>query len=391
MADVTPEDIPPPPDSSRARRTPPTIDLAASDVSGETRAADTESQPEPPPQPEEPTPQGRSRSASSTVAISAVSGAVAAALVIAAASLAGWPGEAAPPTVSAPTVNSAAIDDLAARVTSVESKAGQPAAAAADPAVAARIEALEKSLTALRADVAGMRTQSEKLSADLSAVTSAPRENSPPPDLSGINDRLAQLERDTRAQTSVIAQQSEIAQENAKPADDTPLRRLVAAGLLDVLVRVGDPYSQALSAAKALAPDPDALKPLDAFAATGVPNAAVLSRELLALVPKLQPPMQEAATGTGIVARLQAGASKLVRVERTDAVGNDRGNVIARVTAAALRNEYGEARRGLNTLPPADRAAAQGWIEKADARDAALAVSRQFADAAMTALATPRQ
>jgi hypothetical protein len=101
--------------------------------------------------------------------------------------------------------------------------------------------------------------------------------------------------------------------------------------------------------------------------------------------------MQEATTGSGIVARLQAGASKLVRIERTDAVGNDRGNVVARVTAAALRNDVNEARRELNTLPPADRAAAQGWIEKADARDAALAVSRQFADAAMAALATPRQ
>jgi hypothetical protein len=390
MADVPPEDIPSSPDSGRARRTPPTIDLAASDVSGETRAADTEPQAEPPPQPDEPSPQRRSRSAISTVAISAVSGAAAAALVIALAWLAGWPGEAAPPIAPTPLVNSAAIDDLAARIASVESKAAQPAAAA-DPAAGARLDALEKSLTALRADVAGMRTQSEKLSADVSAVTSAPRENSPPPDLSGINDRLAQLEHDTRAQTSVIAQQSEIAQANAKPADDTPLRRLVAAGLLDVLVRVGDPYSQALSAAKALAPDPDALKPLEAFAATGVPNAAVLSRELLALVPKLQPPMQEATTGSGIVARLQAGASKLVRIERTDAVGNDRGNVVARVTAAALRNDVNEARRELNTLPPADRAAAQGWIEKADARDAALAVSRQFADAAMAALATPRQ
>ena len=39
--------------------------------------------------------------------------------------------------------------------------------------------------------------------------------------------------------------------------------------------------------------------------------------------------------------------------------------------------------------PSADRAAAQGWIEKADARDAALAVSRQFAAEAMTALAKP--
>ena len=121
-----------------------------------------------------------------------------------------------------------------------------------------------------------------------------------------------------------------------------------------------------------------------------MPGAPVLSRELLALVPKLSPPSPEnSTTGSSLIDKLQAGAAKLVRIERTDAVGNDRGNVVARVTAAALRNDYKEARRELKTLPPADRAAAQGWIEKADARDAALAVSRQFAAEAMTALAKP--
>ena len=382
MADDTPEDITPPPESGRPKRPPPTIDLEASEVTSETQgageAAGAEAQPEPS------APQ-RSRSAFSSALIAAVTGAVAAALVIAAATFAGWPGEAVAPTApAAPQVSSADIDALAARVASVESKAGKPAAAAPDPAAAARIEALEKSLASLRGELAATRSQSEKLAADLDSVKSAPRETAAPVDLSGINDRLAQIERTNRAQTS------EIAQENAKPADDVPLRRIVAAALLDVLVRSGDPYPAALSAAKSLAPDPDALKPLEAFAASGVPSAAILSRELLTLVPKLQPPVPEnAATGTGLVARLQAGASKLVRIERTDAVGNDRGNVVARITAAALRNDSSEARRELNTLSPADRAAAQGWIDKADARDAALAASRQFAAEAMSALAKP--
>jgi len=111
---------------------------------------------------------------------------------------------------------------------------------------------------------------------------------------------------------------------------------------------------------------------------------------LLTLVSKLSPPAPEnAAACTGIVDRLQAGAARLVRIERTDAVGNDRGAVIARVTAAALRNDSTEARRELNTLPSADRAAAQAWIDKADARDAALTASRQFAADAITALAKP--
>ena len=172
-----------------------------------------------------------------------------------------------------------------------------------------------------------------------------------------------------------------------------PLRRVVAAALLDVAVRHGDPYPAALAAAKSLAPNPDALKPLDVFAAAGVPNPGALNRELLTLVPKLSPTPapDNSTTGSGLVERLQAGASKLVRIERTDTVGNDRGAVVTRVTAAALRNDFAEARRELNTLAPADRAAAQGWLDKAAARDAALAASRQLAADAMTALAKPAQ
>jgi hypothetical protein len=63
--------------------------------------------------------------------------------------------------------------------------------------------------------------------------------------------------------------------------------------------------------------------------------------------------------------------------------------VVARVTAAALRNDLGEARKELNTLSPAERAAAQAWLDKADARDAALAASRKFTADAMAALAKP--
>jgi hypothetical protein len=247
------------------------------------------------------------------------------------------------------------------------------------------MDALEKSLASLRGELSDLRAQSEKLAATINEVKSAPRESAPPVDLSAINERIAGLERAARAQASAIAQES------AKPADDVPLRRVVAASLLDGSVRQGEPYAAALAAAKSLAENADALKPLEGFATSGVPSAAMLSRELLTLVPKLSPAQENATSGSGIVDRLQAGAAKLVRIERTDGVGNDRGAVVARVTAAALRNDVPEARRELNTLAPADRAAAQAWLDKADARDAALGASRQFATEAMAALAKPRQ
>jgi hypothetical protein len=123
-----------------------------------------------------------------------------------------------------------------------------------------------------------------------------------------------------------------------------------------------------------------------------VPNAASLCRDLLTRVPKLEPPSPADATApTGIVGRLQAGAAKLVRIERTDAVGNDRGAIVARLTAAALRNDLTEARRELSALTPADRAPAQDWLDKADARDAALSSAHRFAAEAMAMLAKPTQ
>ena len=376
MVDDSPEDTTPSPDSGRARRAPPTIDLEASEVSDETRNTSEDAPPEP--ISPEPSP------AISPWVIAAVSGAVAASLVICVGWLLGWPAV-LPATSSAPPSNAAIIDGLAARVASIEAKISKTAAPAPDPAMVNRVEALEKSLASLRGDLSGLRAQSEKLTAAVNDVKSTPRESAPSVDLSAINERIAQVERATRAQVS------EIAQESAKPADDVPLRRVVAASLLDVSVRQGEPYVAALAAAKSLAENADALKPLDGFAATGVPSAASLSRELVMLVPKLSPAQENATSGSGIVDRLQAGAAKLVRIERTDGVGNDRGAVVARVTAAALRNDFAEARRELKTLAPADRAAAQSWLDKADARDAALAASRQFASDSMAALAKPRQ
>ncbi len=386
MVDDNPEDTTPSPDSGRAKRAPPTIDLEASEVSSETRNAAEDAPPEPishEPSSDEPISNEPAARISPWV-IAALSGVVAASLVICVGWLLGWPAV-LPATSSAPPFNAAVIDDLAARVAGIEARISKPAAPAPDPAMVNRVEALEKSLASLRGDLSGLRAQSEKLTAAVNDVKSTPRESAPSVYLSAINERIAQVERATRAQVS------EIAQESAKPADDVPLRRVVAASLLDVSVRQGEPYAAALAAAKSLAENADALKPLDGFAASGVPSAASLSRELLTLVPKLSPAQENATSGSGIVDRLQAGAAKLVRIERTDGVGNDRGAVVARVTAAALRNDFAEARRELKTLAPADRAAAQAWLDKADARDAALAASRQFASEAMAALAKPRQ
>ncbi len=384
MVDDSPEATESAPDPVRAKREPPTIDLEASEVSGATHTDEDA----------EPRRQVSAAAPISAWVIAPVSGAVAAALVIAVGWMLGWPAI-QPAAPGAPQTNTAAIDDLAARIAGIESRTGKPAARVPDPAAGARLDALEKSLAALRGELDGARAQSEKLAADLNDVKTAPRETAPLPDLTAINERLGQLERATKAESAEIAKESastaEVKAAEAKPADDLPLRRIVTAALLDISVRHGDPYVAALAAANSLNPDPDALKPLDGFAVSGVPTPDALCRELLTLVPKLSAPAPDTTTGSGIVERLEAGATKLVRIQRTDASGSDRDAIVARVTAAALRNDLALARRELNTLAPADRAAAQSWIEKADARDAAFVASRQFADQAMADLAKPRQ
>jgi hypothetical protein len=405
MVDDKPDDIGPQADLERPKRAPPTLDLDAIEISDETQRADAADAAGKP---------ARERSSPlgtivSSAIVSAIFGAGAAALVV---WTMGWPGETAPPApapqvnnaavdaltarvanveskAAAPQGNNAAIDALAARVAKVESKAATPAVAAPaapDPALAAQIGTLEKSVTTLRDELAAAGVRSQQLAATIEAVKSAPREAPPPPDLSAINERLAKIEAAAKTLSA------ETAQRNAAPVDDPQLRRVVAASLLDVSVRAGEPYAAALAVAKPFAANADALKPLDAFAATGVPSTNALNRELLSLLPKLSPPPENTTTGSGIVDRLQAGAARLVRIERTDAVaGNDRNAIVSRVTAAAVRNDIAEARRELKTLAPADRAAAQAWIDKADARDAALAASRQFAADAMGAFTKPAQ
>lgn len=386
------------PDSERPKRAPPTIDLEATKVSTATPHADgaaqadsaakseTVAEPAAEPVSEAPVTPPASPTVSPWI-VAPVSGAVAAALVIGVGWMLGWPAVQPVTTPPVPAVNAAAIDGLTARIAALESKVGKPVA---DPAAAARVDGLEKSLAALR-------TQGDKLASALNDVKSAPRtDGAATPDLSAIDQRIAKVESLVRNQGAEIAQQdSKIADTKAaeaKLADDVPLRRVVAGALLEVLVRVGDPFPAALASAKALATNADALKPLDQFAEKGVPNPNRLCTELLALVPKLLPAKADnAASGSGVIERLQAGAAKLVTIERTDSVGNDRGAVVARITAAALRNDPNEARRELKTLEPADRAAAQAWLDRADARDVALAASRQFAADAMAVLAKPAQ
>ena len=105
MAEDMPGDEGPALDSGRAKRAPPTIDLEASEVSGETRKAGGDAQPERISEKhsfEEPSSREPPAAAVSAWVIAVVSGAVAAVLVIGVGWMLGWPAVPATPPITAP-------------------------------------------------------------------------------------------------------------------------------------------------------------------------------------------------------------------------------------------------------------------------------------------------
>jgi len=386
------------PGSDAAKRPPPTIELTASSVSDST--PETAAEPStadadaPAPDHSEPASEANaSSSRTSSIFVSALTGAAAAVLVLGAAKLAGWPATPAPQT-AADVVSKSDVDALGTRIAKVETDAAKPAPAArpvADPAIVTRLDAVEKSLASIRNDVAAVRGQSEKVAASLGEIKSASpqaviAQSAPAADASALEERLDKIERATAALSVAAAAPPPTP---PPPAEDPNVRRVAAATVLDSAVRQGEPYAAALAAARSASGDAEVLKPLDGFAATGVPSAKALSRELLALLPKLAPKPDVQPAPSGMVERLQQSAAKLVRIQRVDAAASGNAAVLARVTSAAQRDDVNEAKRELMQLPASDREPVQAWIAKTDARDAALAASRQFASDTMAALSKP--
>ncbi|MGN6310422.1 MAG: COG4223 family protein [Xanthobacteraceae bacterium] len=380
------------PDAGRPKRTPPTIDLEATEVSSKPSdqpeasagpadgASSTEAPREEPAWDNTETPAAAPPPKAATAVTAALVGALAACGVIGAAVWAGWPHS--PPVVT-PAPDTAQFDTLTKRLASLEARPA-PSPGVPDAKLTARIDALEKLATALRADLDALRAQQQQTATAVNDIKTAPREAAAAPDLSLFTGRIDQLENATRALSADAAKQ------RAAPADDKALRRIVAVTLLDRLVRQGDSYAAALTAATPLVTQAGTLKPLEQFAASGVPSANTLSKELLTQIAAIAPVAAKPAEGTGILDRLQAGAERLVRIRRTDTpAGEGRNDIVNRAAAAARSDDIATARRELMTLSNTDRAPFQAWIALVDARDAALAASRQLATDAVAALGKP--
>jgi hypothetical protein len=302
----------------------------------------------------------------------------------------------APPAETAATTQAA--PGLSARLDKIERAVETPRT---DPALGSRIAAAEAqakslgdALAALRgrldeiaatgagaakqADAALNAAQAAKTASEAASKTDVQRS-----DFDALAQRIMALESATKALAAATAPL-------AAGADDRAARLTIAAEALRAALERGEPYQAELATLHALGVDQNATAPLEAFAATGVPSAAALSRELEALVPAMQDAAAPTRDDATFLGRLTANAQKLVRISPAGAPrGNDPAAVVARIRFDAAHADIAAALADINTLPDPAKSLAAAWSKKAAAREAALAAGRQIAADALAALGKP--
>ncbi|MGB7835452.1 MAG: hypothetical protein WBL84_24935, partial [Xanthobacteraceae bacterium] len=264
------------------------------------------------------------------------------------------PAAVAAPVVSAPPpAVTKALDELTARVAKLEAAVQNPKPVPPDLALASRFAALENALKPLgdavnaankriddlTASLRDTRTRLDTSAKALDDLIAAQRQHpaAEKADLDKLDARLVTLEAATKSLATTAA-----AAGAADKSADRNLRTAVLANALRSAVMRGVPYAAELAGLKAQVADPQALAPLDAFAATGAPSQAALAQELAGLMPAITraaEPGGSAAEGN-FMQRLRARASEFVQIRPVgDAAGDDPAAIVARLNNEVARQD----------------------------------------------------
>ncbi len=282
--------------------------------------------------------------------------------------------------------DSRAMDELSARLTRIEKSAASPQAPLSDAALANRLAAAENATKTFADNIGALNSRTDDLAAAVRDLRN--RMDATPPvdktEFEALTNRIAALEKSAGTMESELGKRATL-------ASDRATRLALATSALRAAVERGEPFGAELAAARPLAAE-NALASLEPFAGSGVPSTATLARELSALVPAMRTAANAIPAKGGFFDRIKSSASRLVRIRPADEQpSDDPAAIIARIDMKAARADVTGALADLASLPPAVRAPAQPWIEKAQARVAAIATSRELAADAISALgkATP--
>jgi hypothetical protein len=263
------------------------------------------------------------------------------------------------------------MEEIAARLASLERAVATPRAPVTDPVVLARITATENAAKSLADNVAA-------LSRRIDGLDSALRETS-----ARTEDRIGKL---AAATTDLQARARETA-----AGHDRASRLAVASAALRTTVERGDAYLNELAIVKPLATDTAALAALEPYATTGIPSQTTLGLELAAIVRPMLRAAGEVPRDGGFLEKLQHNAEKLVRIRPADeARGDDRTAILARIEQRAAQGNVAGALSELSKLPAEVRAPAQAqlaaWTAKAEGRTKAIDAARRLATEAVAGL-----
>ncbi|MBN8244310.1 phage tail protein [Nitratireductor aquimarinus] len=310
-----------------------------------------------------------------------------------------------------------AVEVLRQQVAALESKLNeQPAAGGESEAVTAalseasaragateqRLAELGDEITTLRESMSsgaagegpGLEALSQRLATLEEQTASLSASGDAGAALEGVTAQLSTMETAVQGATEAARAANQSASGNAttlstlkseldalkaqvQEADAAPRMALViAATTLKSAVERGTPYASELETYTAIAPagEAEALAPLEANAASGVPSRATLAAEAPAVASSIVAAVTREAGdgGGGIIDNLMASARSLVVVRPVGSVeGEGPDAIAARMEAAVVANDYAKALAEYETLPEAGKQAAADFANKLQARQAA--------------------
>jgi hypothetical protein len=286
-----------------------------------------------------------------------------------------------------------AAEQTLGRVEAVETRVGKlenaaPRPGAPDPALLDRVAAVEAAARSLANSAAELRRRTD----DIAAVAGEAKDRADAAAEAAQKATRVETTMVDRAQVDALADRIAALERTAKTADsaDRTLRLAFVAMELKAAVERGEPFATQLAAARRLNADGTALAALAPFAASGVPNAADLGRELAGLAPAMLSVAGTAPRDDGVLQRLAANAERLVRIRPIgEQSGDDPATVIGRAEAKASRGDLAGARAEIDGLPAAVRAPATQWMARAAQRLAAVEAARRLAANALDAVGKP--
>ena len=272
-----------------------------------------------------------------------------------------------------------------------------------------RITGLADGLESLRGEIAGlaMRPEGEgtaaapvdlapieaRIAAVEAALATLPDASASDAALAALGERLDALRgeidagRDGQAQAAsrldaLEAEMRTLAGRVDEQAEAPATAIIIAASSLKAAIDRGTPFTTELDTYAALVPDAPQLDALRALAAAGVPTRAQLAAESDAAANAMIAAEQRIDPEAGIADRLWGSMMGLVQVRPIGMVeGEGVPEIAARLDAAVRAGDYERALAEFETLPPAAKAAGEGFIARLRARHAA----DRLADAALAA------